>query len=96
MTIETLEKIHELLKNEVETRNNALELTQKAYNKRKDDLEEIAAAADDMKDESVIAANRAQRQQRRYTMKHGGKEKSQKMPSATLKVKTSNPPADYW
>ena len=59
MTIETLEKIHELLKNEVETRNNALELTQKAYNKRKDDLEEIAAAADDMKDESVIAANRA-------------------------------------
>lgn len=59
MTIKTLEKIHELLKNEVETRNNALKLTRKAYNKRQDDLEEIAAAADDMKDESVIAANRA-------------------------------------
>lgn len=59
MTIATLEKIHELLKAEVKTRNNALELTRKAYNKRQDDLEEIAAAADDMKDESVTAAKRA-------------------------------------
>lgn len=59
MTIATLEKIHELLKAEVKTRNNALELTRKAYNKRRDDLEEIAAAADDMKDESVTAAKRA-------------------------------------
>lgn len=59
MTIATLEKIHELLKEEVRTRNNALELTRKAYNKRQDDLEEIAAAADDMKDESVTAAKRA-------------------------------------
>lgn len=59
MRIATLEKIHELLKAEVRTRNNALELTRKAYNKRKDDLEEIAAAADDMKDESVTAAKRA-------------------------------------
>lgn len=59
MTITTLEKIHELLKAEVKTRNNALELTRKAYNKRKDDLEKIAAAADDMKDESVTAAKRA-------------------------------------
>lgn len=59
MTIATLEKIHELLKAEVKTRNAALELTRKAYNKRQDDLEEIAAAADDMKDESVTAAKRA-------------------------------------
>lgn len=59
MKIATLEKIHELLKEEIRTRNNALELTRKAYNKRKDDLEEIAAAADDMKDESVTAAKRA-------------------------------------
>ena len=59
MRIATLEKIHELLKAEVRTRNNALELTRKAYNKRQDDLEEIAAAADDMKDESVTAAKQA-------------------------------------
>lgn len=59
MTIATLEKIHELLKKEAETRNNGVELTRKAYNKRQDDLEEIAAAADDMKDESVTAAKRA-------------------------------------
>lgn len=59
MTIATLEKIHELLKAEVKTRNAALELTRKAYSKRQDDLEEIAAAADDMKDESVTAAKRA-------------------------------------
>lgn len=56
MTIATLEKIHELLKVEVKTRNNELELTREVYNKRQDDLEEIAAAADDMKDKSVAAA----------------------------------------
>ena len=56
MTIATLEKIHELLKVEVKTRNNELELTREVYNKRPDDLEEIAAAADDMKDKSVAAA----------------------------------------
>ena len=53
MTIATLEKIHELLKAEVKTRNNELELTRKVYNKRQDDLEAIAAEADDM---SVAAA----------------------------------------
>lgn len=59
MTIATLEKIHELLKKEAKTRDNARELTRKVYNKRQDDLEEIAAATDDMKDESVAAAKRA-------------------------------------
>lgn len=53
MTIATLEKIHELLKKEVKTRNNALELTRKVYNERQDDLKAIAAATDDM---SVAAA----------------------------------------
>lgn len=53
MTIATLEKIHELLKAEVKTRNNELELTRKVYNERQDNLEAIAAAADDM---SVAAA----------------------------------------
>lgn len=56
MTIATLEKIHELLKAEVKTRNNELELTRKVYNERRDNLEAIAAAADDM---SVAAAKRA-------------------------------------
>ena len=53
MTIATLEKIHELLKKEVKTRNNELELTRKVYNERQDDLKAIAAATDDM---SVAAA----------------------------------------
>lgn len=56
MTIATLEKIHELLKTEVKTRNNELELTRKVYNKRQDDLEAIADAADNM---SVAAAKQA-------------------------------------
>lgn len=53
MKIATLEKIHELLKAEVKTRNNEVELTRKVYNERRDNLEAIAAAADDM---SVAAA----------------------------------------
>lgn len=56
MKIATLEKIHELLKKEVKTRDNARKLTKEVYNKRQDDLEEIAAAADNMKDKSVAAA----------------------------------------
>lgn len=56
MKIATLEKIHELLKKEVKTRNNELELTRKVYNKRQDELEAIATAADDM---SVAAAKQA-------------------------------------
>lgn len=48
MTIATLEKIHELLKKEVKTRNNELELTRKVYNERQDDLKAIAAATDDI------------------------------------------------
>lgn len=59
MRIATLEKIHELLKGEVEARHNAEDILKKVYNKRQDDLEAIAAAVDDMKDESLAAAKRA-------------------------------------
>lgn len=59
MRIATLEKIHELLKGEVEARRNAEDILKKAHRKRQDDLEAIAAAVDDMKDESLAAAKRA-------------------------------------
>lgn len=59
MRIATLEKIHELLKGEVEARRNAEDILKKAHRKRQDDLEAIAAAVDGMKDESLAAAKRA-------------------------------------
>ena len=59
MKISTLEKIHELLKKEVKTRNNELELTRKVYNERQDDLEAIKAIAAAAGDMSVAAAKQA-------------------------------------
>ena len=59
MKIATLEKIHELLKGKVEAKRAAADNLEKVYNKRQDNLEAIAAAVDDMKDESLAAAKRA-------------------------------------
>lgn len=59
MKISTLEMIHELLKKEVETRDNERKIRRKAYYEAMDYLEEIAAAVDDMKEESMAAAKKA-------------------------------------
>jgi len=59
MKIATLEKIHELLKGEVEARRHAENILKKAYDRAVDDREEIAAAVDDMKDKSLATAMRA-------------------------------------
>lgn len=59
MKIATLEKIHELLKGEVEARRHAENILKKAYNRAVDNREEIAAAVDDMKDKSLATAKRA-------------------------------------
>lgn len=56
MTIATLEKIHELLKGEVEARRNAKDILKKAYDRAVDEREEIAAAVDDRNDKSLAHA----------------------------------------
>lgn len=59
MKIATLEKIHELLKGEVEARRHAENILKKAYDRAVDNREEIAAAVDDMEDKSLAEAKRA-------------------------------------
>lgn len=56
MKIATLEKIHELLKGEVEARRNAKDILKKSYDRAVDNLKEIKAAANDRNDKSLAHA----------------------------------------
>lgn len=59
MTIATLEKIHELLKNECWTKQRAQEIALKKLHNKEDFVEELAAAADDKNDPSLVEAVKA-------------------------------------
>ena len=56
MTIATLEKIHELLKNECWTKQRAQEIALEKLHNKEDFVEELAAAADDKNDPSLVEA----------------------------------------
>lgn len=56
MTIATLEKIHELLKNECWTKQRAQEIALEKIHNKEDFVEELAAAADDKNDPSLVEA----------------------------------------
>ena len=58
MTIKTLEKIHDLLRTDVKTRQAALDLTRKAYNDRQDERERILADVDSTNDPALVSATK--------------------------------------
>ena len=59
MTIATLEKIHELLKNECWTKQRAQEIALEKLHNKEDFVEELAAATDDKNDPSLVEAIKA-------------------------------------
>lgn len=59
MTIATLEKIHELLKNDCWTKQRAVEVALEKYNNKQDFVEELAAQVKDKNDPDLIEALKA-------------------------------------
>ncbi len=58
MTIATLEKIHELLKDEVKTRQTSRDIIQKAYYEKERILEDLARDGYDKSQAPVISATK--------------------------------------
>ena len=56
MKIATLEKIHELLKNECRTKQRAQEIALEKLNNKQEFVEELAAKTDDKNDPELIEA----------------------------------------
>lgn len=59
MTIATLEKIHDLLKNDCWTKQRAVEIAREKYNSKQDFVEEMAAQVKDKNDPDLIEALKA-------------------------------------
>lgn len=59
MTIATLEKIHDLLKNDCWTKQRAMEIAREKYNNKQDFVEEMVAQVKDKNDPDLIEALKA-------------------------------------